>query len=76
MFFTIGDRVNVLRACRLPKIEESLGIGTITKITPSITGSNLYWISGFDCAKTGRELRHAEVKTLAQVWAEQDEESR
>jgi hypothetical protein len=62
--------VTVLRAVRLPKVEEPLGRGVITAVT---TGrERLYWVSGFVCARTERELRR--VVTLAEKWAEEDEE--
>ena len=56
--FAIGERVNVLRATRLPKVEEVVGQGTITRVTES-QGTYLYWIDGFAVARTARELRHA-----------------
>lgn len=65
----VGDAVTVLRACRLP-IEEPLGRGVITAVT-SRSRDRLFWVSGFVCARTERELRR--VTTLAERWAEEDE---
>ena len=53
--FKTGDRVEVLRACRLP-IQDVLGDGIIARITGT-ESEPLYWISGFLTARTGRELR-------------------
>lgn len=66
----VGDLVKVLRACRLPKVEETLGVGQIRSITRTENGTILYWINGFACARTERELRR--TKTLADVYAEQE----
>lgn len=88
--FLTGDLVDVLRACRLPKVEEVIGTGVIEDISESTSGERLYWITGFKAARTVREIRlvrrgrisednHLLVhprKTLAEVWAEQDEERR
>jgi hypothetical protein len=65
-----GDLVKVLRACRLP-IEEPIGVGSIERVTRASSGENLYWVRGFACARTERELRR--TKTLADVYAEQDD---
>lgn len=59
----IGDLVKVLRSCRLPTVEETLGVGQIRSITRTENGTILYWIDGFACARTERELRR--TKTLA-----------
>lgn len=67
----IGDLVKVLRGARLPR-EEPLGIGTIERMTRAESGEYLYWVRGFECARTGRELRR--VITLTEAWAEQDAE--
>ena len=65
----VGDVVVVLRAARLPNVEESIGRGVITAVT---TGrERLYWVSGFVCARTERELRR--VTTLSEQWAAEDE---
>ena len=66
----VGDLVKVLRASRLP-IEDSLGIGCIERVSHSSSGERLYWVRGFACARTVRELRR--TKTLADVWAEKGE---
>lgn len=56
--FNVGDEVNVLRACRLPKVEEVIGRGTITRVTHvSTTGEAIYWITGFAVGRSARELR-------------------
>ena len=67
----IGDAVTVLRAARLPAIEESLGVSVIERVTRSESGAFLYWVCGFPCARTERELRR--WKSLADEQAEQDE---
>ena len=66
----VGDAVKVLRAARLPT-EEPIGISVIERVTRSNTGEALYWVRGFPCARTERVLRR--WKSLAEVWAEQDE---
>lgn len=66
----VGDLVKVLRAVRLP-LEEPIGIGTIERVTRASNGECLYWVRGFPCARTERELRR--TKTLADVYAEQDD---
>lgn len=88
--FLVGDLVDVLRACRLPSFEEVIATGNIERISQSMSVETLYWISGVLVAKTIREIRlirrgalsddnHLSVnprKTLAQQWAEEDEERR
>lgn len=69
----VGDLVRVLRAARLP-LEDVLGIGQIEQVTRGSSGELLYWVRGFACARTERELRL--TKTLAEAWAEQDDERR
>lgn len=54
--FLVGDRVNVLRASRLPKVEEVVGAGDVERITGEFP-TNLYWVRGFACARLARELR-------------------
>jgi hypothetical protein len=68
----VGDAVTVLRAARLPAVEESIGVSVIERVTRSTNGESLYWVRGFLAARTERELRR--WKSLAEVWAEQDEE--
>jgi hypothetical protein len=86
--FLVGDEVDVLRACRLPSVEEVTASGRIERITESSTGETLHWVSGVSVAKTIREIRlvrrgrlsddnHLLVrprKTLAEAWAEEDEQ--
>jgi hypothetical protein len=88
--FLVGDEVDVLRSCRLPNVEEVTATGRIERITQSTAGETLHWISGVGVAKTVREIRlvrrgrfsdenHLLVqprKTLAEQWAEEDEERR
>lgn len=88
--FFAGDLVDVLRACRLPKVEEVIGTGVIEDTSESVGGETLYWITGFKTARTVREIRlvrrgrisddnHLLVhprKTLSEAWAEEDEERR
>ena len=75
--FRNGDFVAVLRACRLP-VEEPIGAGVIERVT--LCGSTrLYWVSGFLCARTDRELRlECSAETLAHEIADayDSEESR
>jgi len=66
----VGDAVTVLRAIRIP-IEDPLGVGVIERISRSASGEVLYWVRGFACARTERELRR--WKPLAEAWAEQDD---
>jgi hypothetical protein len=55
--FSVGDRVKVLQSVR--PVERVRGIGTILRITAG-HAEPLYWIEGFPCARTARELRMAE----------------
>jgi hypothetical protein len=66
----VGDTVKVLRASRLP-VEEVLGVGPIERTSRSNFGEMLYWIRGFDCARTERVLRR--WTSLSEALAEQDE---
>lgn len=68
----VGDLVRVLRACRLPT-EDVLGVGVIHQVTRASSGESLYWVRGFECARTARELRR--TRTLAEQWAEQDDDN-
>ena len=54
--FCVGDAVDVLRAARLPKVEEVIGTGRVLRVSAS-DGDALYWIDGFWCARSARELR-------------------
>ena len=54
--FQVGDTVTVLRAVRLP-IEDPLGVGLIERVTHSSSGETFYWVRGFACARSARELR-------------------
>jgi hypothetical protein len=56
----VGDVVRVLRASRLP-IEEPLGVGEIERVTHA-EGGRLYWVSGFACARSERELRRTQTR--------------
>lgn len=67
----VGDMVKVLRACRLPGVEEVVGVAPIERVTRAGSGESLYWVRGFAVARTERELRR--WKSLADVYAEQDE---
>jgi hypothetical protein len=57
--YCVGDTVEVLRACRLPQVEEVLGRGTVERITNDTAPLSewLYWVGGFPCARSSRELR-------------------
>ena len=55
--FCVGDRVDVLVACHLPKRETVQGGGVVERVTESSSGEALYWVSGFSCARTSRVLR-------------------
>lgn len=57
--FQVGDTVNVLNSIRLPKVEQIVGYGVIERITQSLSGETLYWVSDRRMAVTGRVLRHA-----------------
>lgn len=67
----VGDAVKVLRSARLPAVEEVIAISVVERVTRGASGESLYWVRGFPCARTGRELRL--WKSLAEVQAEQDE---
>lgn len=67
----VGDLVRVLRSCRLP-VEDAIGRGEIERITRGASGEALYWVRGFGCARTERELRR--FVTLAEAWVSQDDE--
>ena len=54
--FYVGDEVDVLRAARLPKVEESIGRGVVSRISES-AGEPLYWVTGFLVGRTARQLR-------------------
>lgn len=56
--FNEGDRVHVLRFCRLPRVEEVIHTGVIEKITTGVSGT-LYWVSGRAVAQTAQTLREA-----------------
>lgn len=67
----VGDAVTVLRAARLPAVEEPVGVSVIERVTRATSGESLYWVRGFPCARTERELRR--WKSLAEAWAEEDD---
>lgn len=69
--FGVGDVVTVLRASRLP-IEDPIGVSVIDRVTRSESGQSLYWVRGFPCARTDRELRP--WMSLTEAWAQLDEE--
>jgi hypothetical protein len=54
--YIVGDRVEVLRAARLPKVEEVIGQGVVTRVTGEYP-NQLYWIDGFAVARDARQLR-------------------
>ena len=54
--FCGGDHVEVLRASRLPAVEEVIGDGIVVKVTGTVD-EPLYWVSGFMAARTARQLR-------------------
>ena len=58
--FKVGDEVCVLRGGRPSPVEHILGYGTITRVT----NGNLFWVSGFPCARTSDVLRHVTPKGL------------
>lgn len=70
----VGDAVTVLRAARLPDVEEPIGVSVIERVTRAESGERLYWVRGFPCARTERELRR--WTSMAENWAEEDEEQR
>ena len=51
----VGDRVTVLRACRLPSVEEAIGSGVIESMTKGSYPA--FFVSGFPCARTAEVLR-------------------
>jgi hypothetical protein len=53
MEFSVGDRVEVLRASRRDNV---IGVGVIERITGS-NDTPLYWVSGFPMARTADVLR-------------------
>lgn len=55
--FKAGDRVHVLNAFRLPKVEEVVSTQTIERVTEE-GGEPLYWLSGGGPARSARVLRH------------------
>lgn len=65
----VGDLVRVFRACRLPHVKETIGIGEVERITRT-GGEALYWVRGFHCARTERELQR--TITLSERWAAQE----
>jgi hypothetical protein len=82
--FAVGDRVLVLNACRLPRVEQVSHVGTIQRIDMREPSSlTLYWISGLAVARTAHVLRrddaHLLVKgvprSLTERYAAEDEEN-
>jgi hypothetical protein len=55
--FGVGDMVDVLLACHLPKRETVMGTGRIHRISQGSSGDTLYWIEGFPMARTSGVLR-------------------
>lgn len=55
--FLVGDEVDVLRACRLPSVEEVIATGRIERITETTNGERLHWVAGLSVARTVREIR-------------------
>lgn len=68
----VGDAVKVLRAARLPNVEESIGVSVIERVTRAESGERLYWVKGFTCARTERELRR--WTSMADQWAKEEDE--
>lgn len=54
--YIVGDTVEVLRASRLPAVEEVLGCGVVQRVTGEFP-NQLYWIEGFAMARDARTLR-------------------
>ena len=54
--FCVGDRVEVLRACRLPKVEDVMDEGVIVQITED-EREPIYWIDGFSSGRPAEALR-------------------
>lgn len=67
----VGDAVRVLRAARLPGVEEVIAVSVIERVSRASSGESLYWVRGFSCARTERELRR--WTSLAETWSAQDE---
>ena len=67
--FAVGDTVNVLRASRLPKVEEVYATGIITRISLS-NGTPLFWIDGLlgRDASVLRMVSPAETKPTARRY--------
>jgi hypothetical protein len=57
--FCVGDTVDVLRAARLPKVEEVIGTGKVEGVLEPSEGSveTLYRVSGFPILRSARLLR-------------------
>ena len=55
--FCVGDTVDVLNACRLPKVEQVKRTAVVERITEASSGEALYWLSGGGVAQTARTLR-------------------
>lgn len=53
----VGDTVRVLRACRLPDIEEVIAVGKVLRIGESPVIGVLYWVDGVLCARPRNLLR-------------------
>lgn len=57
--FCVGDTVEVLRAARLPKVEEVVGTGKVEVVLDPSEGSveTLYLVSGFPMLRSAKVLR-------------------
>lgn len=57
--FCVGDTVEVLRAARLPQVEEVIGSGKVEAVLEPSEGSveALYLVSGFPILRSARVLR-------------------
>lgn len=56
--FKVGDKVAVLRAARLPQVEEVLGYGVVEAMTKG--AAPCYFVSGFPCGRGADVLRIVE----------------
>jgi hypothetical protein len=59
--FCVGDTVEVLRATRLPKVEDVIGTGVIEAVLEPTAENHqvesLYLVRGFPILRSGRVLR-------------------
>jgi hypothetical protein len=76
--FLEGDTVDVLRACRLPAVEEVIQTGRIARVDVRPDGEPLYWIAGLPVARTAGVLRLVQRGTVRNtgILGDHDEETR